>query len=95
VIAEDPRLVRSDRIETVSRPPHAAALDEMRRGSEVYGFVTDVGEFGGDGWYGDPTWATEERAADFVERVAREVVTQVQHVIALRDAANTDSKEEA
>ena len=95
VIAEDPRLVRNDRIEAVSRPPHAAALDEMRRGSEVYGFVTDVGEFGGDGWYGDPAWATEERAASFVERVSREVATQVQHVVALRDAAATDSKEEA
>jgi creatinine amidohydrolase len=95
VIAEDPALVRHDRIEAVSRPPHAAALDEMRRGTEVYGFVTDVGEFGGDGWYGDPEWATEERAADFVERVSAEVATQVEHVISLRRAATTDEKGEA
>ena len=45
----------------------------MRRGREVYGFVTDVGEFGGDGWYGDPSWATQERADGFVARVADDV----------------------
>jgi len=95
VLAEDPALVREDRIEAVSRPPHAAALDEMRRGKEVYGFVTDVAEFGGDGWYGDPAWATEERAATFVERVADDVAAQVRHVLSLRSAATTDAKEEA
>lgn len=94
VMAEDPALVRRDRVEAVSRPPHAAALDEMRRGTEVYGFVTDVGEFGGDGWYGDPTWATDERAASFVERVAGEVSAQVEHVLSLRAAATNDLKEE-
>jgi creatinine amidohydrolase len=94
VMAEDPALVRHDRVEAVSRPPHAAALDEMRRGTEVYGFVTDVGEFGGDGWYGDPGWATEERAATFVERVSSEVASQVEHVLSLRTAATTDAKEE-
>ena len=94
VMAEDPALVRRDRIEAVSRPPHAAALDEMRRGTEVYGFVTDVGEFGGDGWYGDPTWATDERAASFVDRVAIEVSAQVEHVLSLRAAATNDVKEE-
>jgi creatinine amidohydrolase len=95
VLAEDPALVRDERIEAVSRPPHAAALDEMRRGTEVYGFVTDVGEFGGDGWYGDPAWATEERAATFVERVSAEVAAQVEHVLSLRAAATTDEKGEA
>lgn len=94
VMAEDPALVRRDRVEAVSRPPHAAALDEMRRGTEVYGFVTDVGEFGGDGWYGDPTWATDERAASFVGRVAGEVSAQVEHVLSLRAAATNDPKEE-
>lgn len=93
VIAEDHALVRWERVEAVSRPPHAAALDEMRRGTEVYGFVTDVGEFGGEGWYGDPGWATEERAASFVERVSTEVAAQVTHVLALRKAATTDAKE--
>jgi creatinine amidohydrolase len=95
VLAEDPELVRRERVESVSRPPHAAALDEMRRGTEVYGFVTDVGEFGGEGWYGDPTWATEEKAASFVERVSTEVAAQVRHVFSLRDAATTDAKEDA
>ena len=92
-IAEDPRLVRDDRIEAVSRPPHAAALDEMRRGSEVYGFVTDVGEFGGDGWYGDPTWATEERTGDFASRIAAEVAAQVERVLALRRGTETAKEE--
>ena len=94
VVAEDPALVRWDRVEAVSRPPHAAALDEMRRGTEVYGFVTDVGEFGGEGWYGDPGWATEERAAGFVERVSEEVARQVEHVVSLRNAATAAHKED-
>ena len=94
VLAEDPALVREDRIEAVSRPPHAAALDEMRRGTEVYGFITDVGEFGGDGWYGDPTWANQERAETFVDRIADDVAAQVRHVLSLRSAATTDAKEE-
>jgi creatinine amidohydrolase len=94
VLAEDPALVRSERVEAVSQPPRAAALDEMRRGTEVYGFVTDVGEFGGEGWYGDPGWATEDRAATFVERVSAEVATQVEHVLSLRKAAITEAKEE-
>jgi creatinine amidohydrolase len=94
VLAEDPALVREDRIEAVSRPPHAAALDEMRRGTEVYGFVTDVGEFGGEGWYGDPAWATTELAATFVDRVAGEVAAQVEQVLSLRRAATTHAKEE-
>jgi creatinine amidohydrolase len=93
VLAVDPALVRTDRVESVSRPPHAAALDEMRRGTEVYGFVTDVGEFGGDGWYGDPAWATTELAATFVERVAGEVAAQVRHVLSLRTAATGEAKE--
>jgi len=57
----------------------------MRRGHEVYGFVTNIREFGGDGWYGDPSWATEEKAATFVERVSTEVVRQVNDVLALRE----------
>jgi creatinine amidohydrolase len=87
VLAVDPRLVRGDRAAAESRPPHAAQLDAMRRAREVYGFVTDVGEFGGDGWYGDPTWATEERAGDFVADVSAEVARQVQEVLALRRGA--------
>ena len=93
VLAADPSLVLHDRIAAVSKPPHAAALDEMRRGTEVYGFVTDVGEFGGDGWYGDPSWATDELAAGFVERVATEVAAQIEHVIALRRAATENTEE--
>jgi creatinine amidohydrolase/Fe(II)-dependent formamide hydrolase-like protein len=65
----------------------------MRRGTEVYGFVTDVGEFGGDGWYGDPSWATDELAAEFVECVSTAVAAQIEHVLALRRAA-TESTEE-
>jgi len=85
VLAEDPELVRWDRVEAVARPPRAAELDQMRRGHEVYGFVTNIREFGGDGWYGDPSWATEEKAATFVERVSTEVVRQVNDVLALRE----------
>jgi creatinine amidohydrolase len=93
VLAVDPALVRQDRISAVSKPPHAAALDEMRRGTEVYGFVTDVGEFGGDGWYGDPSWATDELAGGFAERVASDVAAQIVHVLELRSAATATTEE--
>jgi len=85
VLAEDPSLVRWDRVEAVSRPPRAAELDQMRRGHEVYGFVTNIAEFGGEGWYGDPSWATDEKAVDFVERISADVVRQVHEVLTLRE----------
>lgn len=90
VLAEDPALVRWERARAESRPPRAAGLDAMRRGHEVYGFVTDVGEFGGEGWYGDPGWATQERADGFVARVADDVVRQVNEVLALRRGTTSE-----
>ncbi|HET8607767.1 MAG TPA: creatininase family protein [Gaiellaceae bacterium] len=95
VLAFAPELVRRDRATEVSRPPRAADLDRMRRGREVYGFVTDVGEFGGEGWYGDPTWASDEKAGDFAARVSAEVAAQVEQVLALRRGLNATTKEEA
>lgn len=95
VLAFAPELVHRDRAGKVSRPPRAADLDAMRRGHEVYGFVTDVGEFGGDGWYGDPTWASDEKSGDFAGRISQEVVRQVEHVLALRRGdATATAKEE-
>ena len=42
----------------------------MRRSPEVYGFITDVTELADDGWYGNPGWATVDRAKDFTDVVA-------------------------
>lgn len=95
VLAFAPELVRRDRATEVSRPPRAADLDRMRRGREVYGFVTDVGEFGGEGWYGDPTWASDEKAGDFAARISAEVAAQVEQVLALRRGLEATTKEEA
>lgn len=92
VIAHDPSLVRWERAEKATRPERALELDRMRRGREVYGFVTDIGEFPGDGWYGDPAWATQERADGFVARIADDVARQVSEVLALR-RGTTDDKE--
>ena len=83
VMAADPSLVHLDRAGQPSRPPGAAAKDEMRRSREVYGFITDVTEIAGDGWYGDPTWATPARAGGFAATVAAEVVAQVRRVLEL------------
>ncbi|HEX6446785.1 MAG TPA: creatininase family protein [Streptosporangiales bacterium] len=82
VMAYDPSLLRLDRAGEPSRPDGAAELDDMRRSNEVYGFVTDVTELAGDGWYGDPGWATAARADGFAEKVAAEVVRQVERVLA-------------
>lgn len=81
VMAHDPSLLRLDRAGEASRPAGAAELDDMRRSSEVYGFVTDVTELAEDGWYGDPGWATPARAEEFAATVAAEVVRQVERIL--------------
>jgi creatinine amidohydrolase len=74
VLAHDPALVKLDRAGGPQDPPGAERGDEMRRSSEVYGFVTDVTEIAPEGWYGDPGWATPELAATFPAAVAEEIV---------------------
>lgn len=86
VMAHDPSLAKVDRVGEPSRPPGAEALDAMRRSREVYGFVTDVSELADDGWYGNPTWATAERAETFAKVVGDAVVAQVQSVVAAHEA---------
>ena len=58
----------------------------MRRSHEVYGFITDVTELADDGWYGNPHWATAERAESFADVVADGVVELVEGVVAARKA---------
>jgi creatinine amidohydrolase len=87
VLAHDPALVHLDRANASSRPQHALDLDAMRRSRETYGFVTNIAEFGDDGWYGDPEWATRQRADDFAPRVGAEVARQVTEVLAVRRRA--------
>lgn len=86
VMAHDPALAKVERAGEPSRPPGAAELDAMRRSPEVYGFITDVSELADDGWYGNPRWATAERADKFVRVVADGVVERVRSVIAAHRA---------
>ncbi len=83
VLARDPSLAKLDRAKGGSRPPGAAETDEMRRSNEVYGFVTDVTEIADEGWYGDPAWATEERAATFPAVVVDEIIERLKVIGAL------------
>ena len=64
-------------------------MDEMRRGSETYGYITDVAEIDADGWYGDPTWATKIWSSDFTETIGAEVAKRVGEIFALRDETMT------
>ncbi|MFW6033665.1 MAG: creatininase family protein [bacterium] len=86
IMAYDPALARVARSGQPSRPQGAEALDAMRRSSEVYGFVTDVIELADDGWYGNPQWATVERAETFTDVVATEVVGLVRSVVGAHQA---------
>jgi creatinine amidohydrolase len=86
VMAHDPDLVRVERAGEPSRPRGAAEADEMRRSHEVYGFITDVTEIARDGWYGDPAWATPERAATFPGVVVDEIVARLDAIGATRGA---------
>lgn len=84
VMARDPSLVHVDRAGDATRPDHAIALDEMRRSHETHGYITDVTEIDSDGWYGNPTWATEEMAAGFATTVADDVAKRVTEIFELR-----------
>lgn len=86
VMAHDPSLLKIERAGQPSRPPGAEAKDAMRRSKEVYGFVTDVSEIAAEGWYGDPTWATPERAATFPTAVVDAIVKQLDAIGALEVA---------
>lgn len=84
VLGRDPGLVRFELARAATRPQRALDLDAMRRSRETYGFVTDVAEFGDDGWYGDPRWAVGQSAEAFAATVGAEVARQVQEVLAVR-----------
>ena len=60
-------------------------LDAMRRSREVYGYITDVTEIADDGWYGNPAWADEERAADFAKTVADEIAGAVESILEVEE----------
>ncbi|MGH3666015.1 MAG: creatininase family protein [Egibacteraceae bacterium] len=84
VMAHDPGLVRRDRAGEPSRPEGAEALDAMRRSREVYGFITDVTELAEEGWYGNPGWATQDRADAFVDTVAGEILRRLKDILSVR-----------
>jgi creatinine amidohydrolase len=84
VMAYKPDLAKLDRAGEGRRPEGAAEADEMRRSREVYGFVTDVTEIADEGWYGDPTWATRERAATFPGAVVGAIVERLISIGALK-----------
>lgn len=82
VLAYDKDLAKVERAGAPTRPAGAHELDAMRRSSEVYGFVTDVSELADAGWYGEPTWASTDRAGTFADDVSAEVVRLVESVVA-------------
>jgi creatinine amidohydrolase len=84
VMAYKPHLAQLERAGEGTRPEGAAKADEMRRSREVYGFITDVTELAEEGWYGDPTWATPERAASFPGAVVGAIVERLISIGALK-----------
>ena len=85
VMAHDPDLVNVERAGAATRRDHAIALDEMRRGREIYGYITDVTEIDTEGWYGNPAWATSAMAAEFASTIGAEVVKEVSSIFELRE----------
>jgi creatinine amidohydrolase len=90
VLAYDPALVKADRAGEPTRPPGALAMDRMRRSHEVYGFITDVSELADGGWYGDPRWATPERAEQFTKTMSDAVLSSLEAVMQARDIRRDD-----
>jgi creatinine amidohydrolase len=60
----------------------------MRRSREIYGFITDVTEMAPEGWHGDPSWATPERAATFPQAVVNEIIVGLSSIGALEGSAS-------
>jgi hypothetical protein len=50
----------------------------------VYGYITDVTEIANEGWYGNPAWADEVRAAEFAKTVATEIAVTVESILKMR-----------
>lgn len=84
VMAYDPDLVARDRAGTAKRPADALEMDEMRRSDETYGFITDVTALAVEGWYGNPGWATQDRAKTFARDVAEATLVRVQMILDLQ-----------
>ncbi|HJR88051.1 MAG TPA: creatininase family protein [Acidimicrobiia bacterium] len=84
VLAHNPDLARLDRVGKATRPEGAEELDAMRRSREVYGYITDVTEIADEGWYGNPAWAGEARAAEFAKAVAEEIALTVESILKMR-----------
>jgi creatinine amidohydrolase len=101
ILAYDAELVKADRAGEPTRPPGAHEMDAMRRSPEVYGFITDVTELADDGWFGNPQWATADRAADFTDVVATgvlegiEVVTNARRIRAANASQQVNHEENA
>ncbi|MGH8891863.1 MAG: creatininase family protein, partial [Actinomycetes bacterium] len=85
ILAHDPALAKVDRAGQPSRPRGAEEMDRMRRSPEVYGFITDVSELADAGWYGNPAWATAERAEKFTDTVTAGVLELVEDVVRARE----------
>jgi len=88
VLAADPALADLGAASAVDRDEQGLEVDEMRRSSEVYGFVTDVAELDPAGWYGDPHWALDQDEEAFAETLAADIAAQVSRVIDIRKRAN-------
>lgn len=95
VLAHDPALPKVDRAGEPTRPEGAEEMDRMRRSPEVYGFITDVSELAVDGWYGNPSWATAERAEKFSDTVAEGVLELIEDVFRARDIRHGKTKEKS
>lgn len=89
VMASDRSRPRFDRVGEPSRPSGAVEMDEMRRSREVYGYITDVSVLAEEGWYGDPAWATPERARTFTDTLGEAVTAQVSAVLSAQRTNRT------
>lgn len=85
ILAHDPSLVELERAGDATRPPEAVELDAMRRSREVYGYITDVAEIDEDGWYGDPSWASQDLARGFAETVGSDIAKRATVIFDLRE----------
>jgi creatinine amidohydrolase len=71
VLAYDPSLVHLERATNPSSAERAKKIDSLRRSRAGYPFLKDIKELAPTGWYGQPQNATQDKAKEFLEKVAQ------------------------
>lgn len=88
VLAYRPELVHLERATGGSDRERGAAMDRLRRTRSYQPVLQDIRAVAPSGWYGDPSPATPENAAMFLERIADAIAAEARDILADLEAVS-------